>query len=174
MLVTSQNDITRLKGTHSRFLVASLLISRSIRRDSICCFYLHPEQYAILFYGSKMRQLRADEASAFGIINKAVRSLRKVKTPHSGVIIYRMDLESLLRRQRVDVILVRDDRRGHDVGKVIQNFKGKVSSIMYVTYLQENPELWKVLDSDLRVEYVRFPRRYSPEQEVTIVNMLLD
>ncbi len=173
VLLTSRELIERRKGIHARFIVGSLLVSRSIRRDSVACLYL-AEGYAILFYGSKIRHLRADEASAFGIVRKALRKLES-RNPHPGVYTYRTDLLSTIRRAGGDsMILVRDDRLGRPIGDIMRSFSPRFSSIVYITCLCEFRELMEVILKCSNTVLVRFPRRLSPEQEVVILNILLD
>ncbi len=166
MLITSTRHVQELRGVHSRFVVASLMISRSIRRDTVACLYLQDVGYAILVHGSKIRQLRADEASAFGIINKAIKSIGKTRSPHSGVTITQADLRTLFRRFPRPV-LVRDDKSSRSIEETVKG----LSSISYVTSIFDEVSLCEI---EGEVMLVRFPRRYSPEQEVTIVNILLD
>ncbi|GEM_PF-2784225 len=165
VLITSTRQVQELRGIHSRFIVASLMISRSIRRDAVACLYLQDIEHAVLFHGSKIRQLRADEASAFGIINKAIKSIGKTRSPHSGVTIMKTDLKSLLRRFPRPV-LVRDDRSSKNIEEIAKT----LSDITYITSMQREVTQHEIDD----YVSVRFPRQYSPEQEVTIINILMD
>jgi len=169
VLVTSTRKVEERKGPHARFVVSALLISRSIRRDSVACLYLSDAECAIMFYGSKMRHLRADESSAFGIIRKALRKLN-VKNPHPGVYIYKTDLTSLIRKVGLSVILLRDDRASEPIHEAIRKVS-RSSSLVYITGFES--QLSVSLD-DFKVTRVKFPCRLNPEQEVTIVNILLD
>jgi len=73
----------------AKSLVSAFLISNSIRRD--VTFYLVLDDRVMRFEGSRLRQLRADELTAWGIIRKAVRS--RSKHPHPGVFV--LDRKSL-------------------------------------------------------------------------------
>ncbi len=170
-MLTSREVIESRRGPHARFIVSSLLISRSIRRDSIACLYLK-EGLAVMFYGSKIRHLRADESSAFGIIRKALRKL-SVRNPHPGVYIHRTDLCSVIRHLGTEsIVMMRDDKLGLPIDRALCSLSGKFS-LAYITSIDSV----HVDSSALRLfkpRFVKFPRPLSPEQEVAIVNIMLD
>ncbi len=163
ILVTTSRDLNYRRGIHARFIVSSLMISRSIRRDSISCIYVRDIRRVLIFYGSTIRQLRADEASAYGIINKALKS--RSRRPHSGVVVEDdVDIQDIVKKFRTDKYLIKSSI-GHDIENVLRGVK----SITYITYISQNIE-----DFYDRFERVRFLRNLKPEQEVAIINILLD
>ncbi len=171
ILLTSSRLVQERRGVHARFLVASLMISRSIRRDAVCCLYLRDAGYALLFYGSKIRQLRADEPSAFGIINKAIKMLGKVKSPHSGVYILQADIRDIVRKFYTDAIFVRDDKHGKKISEFLSSHEKIPRSFTYITYVEDSESTIEPVEKCIKIS---FPKSYSPEQEVVILNMLID
>ncbi|NPB00821.1 MAG: hypothetical protein GXO10_05550 [Crenarchaeota archaeon] len=161
VLVSDEKNIVCRKGVVSRFVVSSLLISRSIRRNAISCIYLEDRCRAIFLYGSSIRQLRADEASAWGIVRKALKSSHK--RPHTGVIVENLkNLEEIVKKFKVDKILKRSSI-GVEVEKAVKN----VNSFIYIT----------CLSTELKFSSgtpIFFRSRLRPEQEVAVINILCD
>ncbi len=81
VLVTTRGAVDEGPDIAAKSLVAALLVSNDVRRDTE--FVIVLEEKALIFRGRNIRQLRADERSAFGIIEKALRSRRRF--PHPGV-----------------------------------------------------------------------------------------
>ncbi len=162
-LITTSRDIVQRKGIHARFVVASLMISRSIRRDAIACIYVRDLKKLIMFYGSSIRQLRADEASAYGILNKAIKS--KSRKPHSGVTVeFNTDIDYVIKKFNIDLCIVKSNI-GEEIYNVLKRFNKK--SILYITGL---------VDYELNIDCIkaRFIRNLRPEQEVSLINIILD
>jgi len=168
ILITSRKLVYEEPGIHARCLVASLLISRSIRKDSIFYMYLR-EGYTIEFHGSKIRQLRADEASAFGIINKAIKEIEK-RSPHTGVYIRREDFSKLISRTLSTLRIYSSNLPGSKRISEI-NF---VNDITFVTVIDnyEHSELNELRNRDFIA--ISFPKKYTPEHEFVIINNLID
>ncbi len=161
VLIGNENEIINRKGVVSRFVVSSLLISRSIRRNAIACIFLKDLKKAILLYGSNIRQLRADEASAWGIIRKAIKSSHR--RPHTGVIVEKVsEIDNIVKKFKVDKIFLRSNT-GIDIEQTVR----KVRSFIYLTSL------------DSKVQYcdaipIFFKSKLRPEQEVAVINILCD
>ncbi len=81
ILLTSRDALYGYPDIVAKSLVAALLVSNDVRRDTTFTILL--EDRAIHFMGRGIRQLRADERSAFGIVEKALRSRKR--SPHPGV-----------------------------------------------------------------------------------------
>ncbi len=81
VLVTTLEAVLESPDVAAKSLVAALLVSNDVRRDTE--FVIVLEDKALVFMGRSIRQLRADERSAFGIIEKALRSRKRF--PHTGV-----------------------------------------------------------------------------------------
>ncbi|NPA70128.1 MAG: hypothetical protein GXO26_04905 [Crenarchaeota archaeon] len=161
VLIGEENEIINRKGIVSRFVVASLLISRSIRRNAISCIFLNNIKKAIFLYGSNIRQLRADESSAWGIIRKAIKSSHK--RPHSGVLVEKVnDIEDILKKFKVSKIFVRSNI-GVDVEKAILG----TGSFIYLTSLSSSIHYREAIP-------IFFRSNLRPEQEVVIINILCD
>ncbi|RLE55104.1 MAG: hypothetical protein DRJ40_09110 [Thermoprotei archaeon] len=92
VLLTTLDSIERNYPTYIRCIVASLLLSHTIRRDTTLHLVLPREGFHVKFVGSKLRQLRADEQSAGGLLRKVIRYLResagyssRTRQLHSGI-----------------------------------------------------------------------------------------
>lgn len=81
VVVSKREALARNPFIFAKVLTASFLISNSIRKDVV--LYLKLDDKVIRFDGSRLRHLRADELSAWGIIKKALSS--KSRSPHPGV-----------------------------------------------------------------------------------------
>ncbi|NPA23972.1 MAG: hypothetical protein GXO23_06745 [Crenarchaeota archaeon] len=160
VLVTDMESVYRRKGIASRFVVSSLLISRSVRKDAVSCIYLKDNRTLISLYGSEIRQLRADEASAWGIIKKALKS--RHRRPHTGVFIDRdVSLRDVVKKFKVDKVLARSN-----VGIDVMRAFSSLRAFMYITgYL-----------GSLEVDHMQvvFGESMRPEQEVVVVNIICD
>jgi len=168
ILITSRKLVYDEPGIHARCLVAALLISRSIRKDSVFYMYLR-EGFTIEFHGSKIRQLRADEASAFGIINKAIKEIEK-RSPHTGVYIKRENFSKLLSRTSSNLKLFSSTLPG---SKKLSEVK-LVSDITYVTTIDDynTQEIEELTNKEFLA--ITFPKKYTPEHEFVVINNLID
>ncbi len=157
----TEGEIYRRRGVVSRFVVSSLLISRSIRRDSISCIYVKDRGRLISIYGSNIRQLRADEPSAWGIVRKAIKSSQR--RPHTGVIVEDgVNIRDVIKKFRADKIFVRSNI-GTDAFRAFSN----VRSFIYLTGSTD-------IVSRADAYPIVFRSRLRPEQEVTIINIICD
>ena len=174
LVITSTPLIDKYFGIHARILVASLLISRSIRRNSILYLYLSDVDTIIKFVGDKMRQLRADEYSAFGIIEKAIKYLKRkgFGKPHDGVFIEKKSIEDVLSGTKL--ILVKSSQ-----GLLLSNVLSKlcVDNVLYVTYVENlGKDIREILNLKKIQNFlaIKFPKDYLPEQEIVIIHNVLD
>ncbi len=127
------------------------------------------EGYVIEFLGSRIRQLRPDEASAFGIIRRAIDYLRRRASgkPHSGVYVRKMNLNDLLA-----TLSTSQKFYSESYGRSIINVEFR--SFTFITCID------KYLDQEVK-EFrsrdfvpITFPKRYSPEQEIVLINYFAD
>lgn len=169
VLITSLNDVVNEPGIHSRALVSSLLISRSIRRDTVFILLLR-EGYAIYFYGNRIKQLRADESSAFGIINKSLKFVKDGRegTPHSGVYVKKLSIDKVLNHRYVCRIC-------SELSKLPKVELSKLSTpFIYVTAYPT----FKPSEIDLLRTYdfrsIEGTSNLLPEQEFVVVNNIFD
>jgi len=127
------------------------------------------EGYAIEFLGSRIRQLRPDEASAFGIIRRAIDYLRRRDSgkPHSGVYVKKLSLNDLL-----SISSTLQKFYSESYGRSVINLK--LRNFTFITcidrYLDQEVKEFRSRD----FTPITFPKRYSPEQEIVLINYFAD
>ncbi len=91
ILSINSGNVKRTLPVVTRCLVASLLLSHGIRKDAQFILYMPDIGKAVKFVGGTIRQLRADEQSASGILLKGFRACVEGRVRrgsiHPGVIV---------------------------------------------------------------------------------------
>ena len=177
ILVTTLNDLEQNLPTYVRCLVASLLLSHSIRKDTTLGILLPEETSYIEFLGSKIRQLRADEQSASGIVLKAIRGVEStskvcIRQVHPGVLVRKLSksitrLSDLVKPTPPSTYLVLSRS-----GKKNIKLSSKLRSVILMIPIYEDLLRYVKLPTEA-VNFIERPT-ISVEHLIVLMNTILD
>ncbi len=121
----------------SRCISTALMISHGLRKDTAIFFYFLVENVIIRIFGEKLRQIRPDEQSLYGIIKKIMRFIESnqlKKRLHTGILASRGNLYEYVKIDRQTYILI-EDAKGIDIRQIVFI---NPSKIIYITSLLNN------------------------------------
>lgn len=162
----------------TRCIAYALLISHDIRRDTSMTILLraHDAYDVIFLVGNKLRQLRPDERSTWGILGKALKRLnaskRRLSRAHWGVYTLRdassQDIQKLKSNYKCMIIT---EHSGKDL-LVSSLPKGPLLIILDVRPLRLSPHEYEILHLTGSYKYAvgEVPVDYA----ISIVNWMLD
>ena len=137
VVIQNVSEFKEYYPVFSRCISAALMISHGLRKDASIFFYFLTENVVIRFFGERLRQIRPDEQSLYGIIKKIIRfveSNRLKKRLHTGILASRGSLYEYIKVDRQTYILV-EDSKGIDIRRIAFINPSKV---IYITSLSKN------------------------------------
>jgi len=175
VIIRNIDEFKEYYPVFSRCISSSFMISHGLRENVLLFFYFLSEKTIIRFLGNRLRQIRPDEQSLYGIIKKIIRfveSDRKKGRLHTGILAYRGNLHNFLRLDKQTYILV-EDNKGIDIRKLKISKPSRVIYIVSLSYLDFNT-IKKMVRGNNILRVKTSIESLFPDNLIVLVNNELD
>ncbi len=131
LILDDAETLVQRKGFVARCIAAAILLSHDIRKDVVFRIYIRKGSFLVSFKTARLRNIRSDEQSVGGILEKVYKKLswgKSLKRVHSGVVLSKKTLSEVFKRMPGTLALY-ESIGGKDLRRM--DFL-KVQHVMYV------------------------------------------